>query len=194
MKNIIDGLKIGYCFTGSFCTFQKSITAMKRLIDCGADILPIMSYNAYNTDTRFGAAEHFVNEIEALTGKKIITSITAAEPIGPKRMTDIMTVAPCTGNTLAKLALSITDTPVTMAVKSHLRSERPVILAVSTNDALAGTMKNIAQLLNYKHYYFVPFAQDDCEKKPRSLVADFDILEKTINAAIDGKQLQPIIT
>ncbi len=193
MNGIPHGLKVGYCFTGSFCTFAKSIEAMKRLKELGCDILPIMSYNAAGTDTRFGTAESFIRKTEEICGKKVITSTVEAEPIGPKDMTDIMVVCPCTGNTLAKLALSVTDTPVTMAVKSHLRGEKPVLIACSTNDALAGTLKNIAALMNYKHYYFVPFRQDDYIKKPSSLVADFSQLENAIASALCDKQVQPVI-
>ncbi len=189
MKNF----NVGYALTGSFCTFQKSLAEMKKLKAHGFDIIPIMSFNAYNLDTRFGKAEDFIKEIEQICGREIISTITAAEPIGPKKMTDIMVVLPCSGNTLAKLANGIYDTPVTLAVKSHLRNQRPVVIGVSSNDSLSATAKNIGVLLNNKHYYFVPMKQDDPIKKPFSVVCDFAGLEDTIEAALYGKQLQPIL-
>lgn len=189
----MNGIKVGYALTGSFCTFEKTLKQMEGLIKEGADVLPIMSFNAYNLDTRFGKAKDFRAYIENLTGKKIIASITDAEPIGPGKLADVLVVLPCTGNTLAKLAAGIYDTPVTLAVKSHLRNQRPVVLGVSSNDSLSSTAKNIGALLNYKHYYFVPMRQDDFEKKPFSVVCDFDKLKETVEAALYGKQLQPIL-
>lgn len=189
----MNGIKVGYALTGSFCTFEKTLRQMESLVNDGADILPIMSFNAYNLDTRFGRAKDFRTYIENLTGKKIIASITDAEPIGPGKLADVLVVLPCTGNTLAKLAAGIYDTPVTLAVKSHLRNQRPVVLGVSSNDSLSSTAKNIGALLNYKHYYFVPMRQDDFEKKPFSVVCDFDKLKETVEAALHGKQLQPIL-
>lgn len=189
----MNGIKVGYALTGSFCTFEKTLKQMEGLIKEGADVLPIMSFNAYNLDTRFGKAKDFRAYIENLTGKKIIASITDAEPIGPGKLADVLVVLPCTGNTLAKLAAGIYDTPVTLAVKSHLRNQRPVVLGVSSNDSLSSTAKNIGALLNYKHYYFVPMRQDDSEKKPFSVVCDFDKLKETVEAALYGKQLQPIL-
>lgn len=189
----MNGIKVGYALTGSFCTFEKTLKQMEGLIKDGADVLPIMSFNAYNLDTRFGKAKDFRAYIENLTGKKIIASITDAEPIGPGKLADVLVVLPCTGNTLAKLAAGIYDTPVTLAVKSHLRNQRPVVLGVSSNDSLSSTAKNIGALLNYKHYYFVPMCQDDSEKKPFSVVCDFDKLKETVEAALYGKQLQPIL-
>ena len=147
-------LKIGFALTGSFCTFSKTIPKIKELVKEGAEVIPIMSYNAYELDTKFGKAEDFIAQIEEITGKKIIHTIQGAEPIGPKKMTDIMIIAPATGNTIAKLANGITDTPVTMAAKSHLRNENPLIIAISTNDALSGSAKNIGTLLNRRNYYF----------------------------------------
>lgn len=173
-------MKIGYCFTGSFCTFSKSIQVLKNLVIDGNDVTPIMSENAYNTDTRFGSALSFRNEIEGITNKKIIHTIEQAEPIGPHNMFDVLCVVPCTGNTLAKLAHGITDTSVTMAVKSHLRNSKPVVIGISTNDALGGAAKNIGQLLNYKNYYFVPYNMDDPVKKPKSMVCDFSKVPQTI--------------
>lgn len=184
---------IGYALCGSFCTFEKSINQMRALADAGYPLVPIMSYNAYSTDTRFGKADDFVWEIEDICNRKVIKSIVEAEPIGPKKMLDLLLVSPCTGNTLAKLANAITDTPVTMAAKSHLRIGRPLLLALATNDGLGGSAQNIGKLLNNKHVYFVPFSQDDPVKKPNSLVAHFDQIPAAIEAALDGRQLQPII-
>ena len=179
--------------TGSFCTFEKAINQMEYFISKGAEILPIMSFNAYNIDTRFGEAETFKNRIENLTGNKIIASIKEAEPIGPKNLIDIIVVLPCTGNTLAKLSQGIYDTPVTLAVKSHLRNQKPVVIGVSSNDSLSASAKNIGALLNYKHYYFVPMRQDDPAKKPFSIVCDFDKAYETAEYALKGKQIEPII-
>ena len=189
----MNNLKVGYALTGSFCTFEQSVSEMERLKENGCTLLPVMSYNAYNLDTRFGKAAYFIERIEAICEKKIVASITDAEPIGPKGLTDIMVVMPCTGNTLAKLANGIYDTPVTLAVKSHLRNQRPVVIGVSTNDSLSTTAKNIGMLLNSKHYYFVPMKQDDPIKKPFSVVCDFSLLQDTVEAALYGKQLQPIL-
>lgn len=188
-----ENLKIGFILTGSFCTFSKVIPKIKELKDMGADILPIMSYNAYNLDTKFGKASDFINEIESITEKKIIHTIQGAEPIGPKGLTDIMVIAPCTGNTIAKLANDIIDTPATMAAKSHLRNNRPLVIGVSTNNGLSGNAENIGKLLNRKNYYFVPFKQDNPITKPRSLVFDFSYIIKTIEYALDGEQINPIL-
>lgn len=185
--------KIGFAMTGSFCTFSKTIEELKKIAKTGAKVIPIMSYNSYNLDTRFGKASHFINEIESITGEKIIHTIQEAEPIGPKKMTDIMVIAPATGNTIAKLANGIIDGPVTMATKSHLRNNNPVVIAISTNDALSGSAENIGKLLNRKHYYFVPFRQDNPITKPRSLVYDFGYLQKTIEYALKNEQIEPII-
>ena len=189
----LKGKNIGYCFTGSFCTFKASIKEIKKLIEEGANIFSIMSFNSYDLDTKFGKAEEFVTEIEEITGHKVINSIPEAEPIGPKQMFDILIIAPCSGNTIAKLAHDIIDTPVTMATKSHLRTERPVVIAISTNNALSGAAENIGKLLNRKHYYFVPFKQDNPITKPRSIVADFSYIKKTLEFALDREQIQPII-
>jgi dipicolinate synthase subunit B len=188
MRNI----QTGFALTGSFCTFDAVLPAMEILAATGHDIIPIMSENAYNTDTRFGSAQYFRDRIEAIAGREIIHNITGAEPIGPKRLTDLMIVAPCTGNTLAKLAAGIADTAVTMAVKSHLRGGGPVVLAVSTNDALGNGAKNIGQLMNYKNIYFVPMAQDDPDNKPRSVVALCELIPEAAAAAMKGRQLQPV--
>ncbi len=189
----LSGLKIGFGMCGSFCTFEKAFQAAETLSRTGADIIPIMSFNASNISTRFGTAEQNRTKLKDICGHDIIDSIEAAEPIGPKKLLDILVVAPCTANTLAKLALGITDTPVTMAVKSHLRNSKPVVIAVSTNDALAGCAKNIGMLQNYKNYYFVPYSQDNFRSKPNSIVADFSKISETIEAAIEGRQLQPIL-
>ncbi|MBR5496240.1 MAG: dipicolinate synthase subunit B [Oscillospiraceae bacterium] len=188
-----DKLKIGFALCGSFCTFKDVIEQMENLINLEYDVTPIMSFNAYSLDTRFGKASEIVDKIEGICGKKIINSIVDAEPIGPKKMFDALLVAPCTGNTLAKLANSIVDTPVCMAVKSHLRNNRPVVIAVSTNDALSGCAKNIGVLMNLRNYYFVPFRQDNCMQKPTSLVARFDKIPQTIEYALKQTQLQPMV-
>ena len=185
-------IKLGFCMTGSFCTFDSVIEQMKALSEIYT-IIPIMSYHAYSLDTRFGTAKEYIDKVESICNRKIIATIPQAEPIGPKKMTDLMLVAPCTGNTLAKLAMSITDTPATMSVKSHLRNANPVIIAVSTNDALSGSAKNIGTLMNMKHYYFVPYRQDNFIGKPASIVADFSQIAKTLEAAADRNQLQPLI-
>ena len=185
--------KIGFVLTGSFCTFSKTIPKIKELINKGADIIPIMSFNSYNMDTKFGKAQDFIDEIEEITGKEIIHTIQAAEPIGPKKLTDIMVVAPCSGNTMAKLACDIIDTPATMAVKSHLRNNLPVVIAPSTNNGLSGNAKNIGILLNRKNYYFVPFRQDNPITKPRSIVFDPEYIIKTIEYALNQEQIEPIL-
>lgn len=187
------GLRIGYALTGSFCTFEKSFEQLKVLRDMGAELIPIMSENAASISTRFGTAEENLQRLRDICGREIIFSISDAEPIGPKSMTDIMVVAPCTSNTAAKLANSITDTAVTMAVKSHLRSGKPVLLAIASNDSLLGSAKNIGELFNRKNYYFVPMLQDDCVKKPASLVAEFSMIPQAVEAAMKGIQLRPII-
>ena len=184
---------IGFALTGSFCTFENAIKQMKILKNAGHNLTPIMSYNAYNLDTKFGTASSFKSQIENVCENEIIHTIQQAEPIGPKKMFDVLLVEPCSGNTLAKIALGIVDTPVTMAVKSHLRNSCPVLLAVSTNDALGNAAKNIGTLLNIKNIYFVPMGQDNNYLKPRSVVADFEMTELAINHALEHKQIQPII-
>ena len=185
--------KIGFTLTGSFCTFQKVIPKMKEIKKLGAEIIPIMSFNSYNLDTKFGKAKDFIEEIENITGKEIIHTIQGAEPIGPKKMTDIMIIVPCSGNTMAKLACDIIDTPATMAAKSHLRNNRPLVIAPSTNNGLSGNAENIGKLLNRKNYYFVPFRQDNPITKPRSIVFDAEYIIKTIEYALDGEQISPIL-
>jgi len=185
--------KIGFAMCGSFCTFKKALVAMQAIVDEGAEVIPIMSEISYNTNTRFGEAEYFQNEVKKICGKDIIKNVKEAEPIGPRALLDLLIVLPCTGNSLAKIANGITDTSVTMAVKAHLRNQRPVLIAVSTNDGLGAAAKNIGSLLNYKNIYFVPLAQDDYVQKPTSLIADFEKIIPAARDALDGKQLQPIL-
>lgn len=185
---------VGFALCGSFCTFKKVIPQIKKLIDDGYRVIPIMSYNAYTTDTRFGKARDFCEEIEQLCGEKIIYTISGAEPIGPKELLDMLIIAPCTGNTLGKLANGISDTSVTLATKAHLRNQRPVIIAVSTNDALGTSARNIGMLMNSKHIYFVPMRQDDYINKPNSIVADFDYIPDTVREVFaTNTQPQPIM-
>lgn len=192
-ENKLKGVRIGYAVSGSFCTFEKSFAAAEKLCKMGAELLPIMSFNAAGVDTRFGKAADNVSRFEEITGRKVMKTIEDTEPIGPKRMCDVMIVAPCTANSAAKLAVGITDTPLTMAVKSHLRSGLPVVIAISTNDALGACAKNIGILQNYRNYYFVPYAQDDIVKKPASMVADLSLLPDTIEMALKGVQIQPVV-
>lgn len=189
----MNNLHLGFAMCGSFCTFADNIKLMGKLIEEGYTIIPIMSFNASGIDTRFGKAKDHIKTIEALCNHPVIRTIEDAEPIGPKNMTDIMLVSPCTGNTLAKLANSITDTPVTMAIKSHLRNNNPVVIAVSSNDALSGSAKNIGTLQNLRNYYFVPMGQDNYKTKPTSLVAYFDKTSEALSCALNGKQLEPMI-
>ena len=183
---------IGYCFCGSFCTLSRSIGIMDQLAAEGNAILPIMNESVYETDTRFGKASETVRTVEDICGCPIIHTIVEAEPIGPDIDLDMLVIAPCTGNTLAKLAAGITDSPVTMAVKAQLRKNRPVVIALATNDALSANLKNIGHMLSRKHVYFVPMRQDDPEGKPHSLVCDFDMLKSTMTAAFAGRHKLPI--
>lgn len=189
----LKGKTIGFAMTGSFCTFSRVMKELERLATTGVDIIPIMSETAYGTDTRFGSCNEFRNRMEMISGSAIIKSVKEAEPIGPKSYLDLLIVAPCTGNTLAKMASGVTDSSVSMAAKAHLRNQKPVLVAVSTNDGLANAAKNIGVLLNYKNVYFVPFGQDDCIKKPTSLVADMTKIIPAAELALEGKQLQPIL-
>ena len=193
MSDILNGLRIGFAMTGSFCTFQQCFEQAEILIEYGADLLPIMSEHAASISTRFGTSLENLEKLRSITGKEVITTVAAAEPIGPRELTDIMVVAPCTSNTAAKLAASVTDTAVTMAVKSHLRRGKPVVLAIASNDSLMGSAKNLGELFNRKNYYFVPMVQDDWINKPASLVAEFSMLPQAIEAAMKGIQLRPII-
>lgn len=183
---------VGFALCGSFCTFSKAIKQMKKLRDSGYAVIPIMSDVAFGTSTRFGKSEDIVSEIERISGNSIIHTIVGAEPIGPKKMCDLLLVAPCTGNTLSKLSLGITDTPVTMAVKSHLRVQRPVLLCVATNDGLGASAQNIGRLINTKNIYFVPLSQDNPRDKPSSLVADFERIPESVEMALSGIQPQPV--
>lgn len=185
-------MNIGFAVCGSFCTYQQVFPVMEALAEKHT-IIPIFSDISYTTDSRFGTHSDHINRAEQICGHEVLHTIPQVEPIGPKGMLDALVIAPCTGNTLAKLAHSIADGPVTMAAKSHLRNGRPVIVAVSTNDALAGAAENIGKLLGRKHYYFVPFGQDNPEKKPTSMVADFQKIPETLELALEGKQIQPII-
>lgn len=189
----MTSLRIGFALTGSFCTFARVLRVIDTLVQQEHEVTPILSFHAGALDTRFGAAQEWRDKLHRLTGRPPIDSIVAAEPIGPKALFDVLAVAPCTGNTLAKLAHGITDTPVTMAVKSHLRGERPVVLAVSTNDGLSGSAANLGTLLVRKHCYFVPLRQDAPRAKPRSLVAEMELLPDAIEAALAGRQLQPLL-
>ena len=185
-------MNIGFALCGSFCTYASVFPVMEDLAK-QHQLIPIFSFAAGSIDSRFGNAQEHLTRAETICSCKPLISIPQVEPIGPKKLLDVLVIAPCTGNTLAKLAHSIADTPVTMAAKSHLRNGRPVVLAVSSNDALAGAAENIGKLLGRKHYYFVPFGQDDPVNKPTSMVADFSLIEATVNQAVEGKQLQPIL-
>ena len=190
---MVNDKKLGFALCGSFCTLERTLQMMAGLAAAGWEIQPIMSPATYETDTRFGTAEHWRDRVEALCGRPIWHSVAQVEPVGPRRLLDILLVAPCTGNTLGKLACGITDTPVTMAVKAHLRNDRPVVLAVSTNDGLSASAPNLGALLCRKNYYFVPFGQDDPAKKPTSLVAHLPLTQRTLEAALKGRQLQPLL-
>lgn len=185
-------MKIGYCFTGSFCTFERSFRTLSVLVGDGHDVVPIMSENAYYTDTRFQRAEEFSARVEALCGRKIIHTVVDAEPLGPRSPLDALVVAPCTGNTLAKVANGITDTAATMAIKAHLRADRPLIVALATNDALSRNLANIATMLSHKAVFFVPMLQDSPRGKPHSLVAELEMIPTAIEHAVLGEQLRPI--
>lgn len=188
----LNKTKLGLALCGSYCTYDRLFEVIEALSE-RYDIYPIMSETAAATDSRFGEAKSYKQRLRDYTGHEVIEKITDAEPVGPKKLFDVLAVAPCTGNTLAKLANGITDTAVTMAVKAHLRNDRPVVIGISTNDALLGSARNIGELLARKNYYFIPFRQDDPERKPTSLVADWSKLGETVEAALERKQLQPII-
>ena len=187
-----NGKTVGLAFTGSFCTYEKMKGVVSRLVEEGYRVIPIFSNTAQTVNSRFGDAGDFIEAIQEMTGERGIFTIQEAEPIGPKAFLDVLVIAPCTGNTLAKLCAGITDTPVLMAAKAHLRNDKPVVISVSTNDALGASLKNIGMLMNTKNIYFVPFGQDDYEKKPKSMVAHVEYMEATMEAAIQGKQLQPV--
>lgn len=189
----VNGKTIGVAFTGSFCTFSKIFPELENLTAAGANVIPIFSPASASIVSRFGEGKEFLQRAEAITGHTPICTIEGAEPIGPKSYLDLLAIFPCTGNTAAKLANGITDTPVLMAAKAHLRNEKPLLLSISTNDALGLNMKNIGLLLNSRNIYFVPFGQDNPEKKPNSMIADVRQFLPSIEAALDGRQLQPII-
>lgn len=187
-----NGKRIGLALCGSYCTYSAVFEAAARLNEV-YDLIPIMSETAAATDTRFGAARDNIRALERLTGHEVIKTIAGAEPLGPAMPLEALLIMPCTGNTLAKLARGITDSAVTMAAKAHLRNGRPLVLALSTNDGLSGSAESIARLLNRKSVYFVPFGQDDAEKKPCSLQADFNLAPAAIEAALNARQLQPLL-
>ncbi len=184
---------VGIAVTGSFCTFSKVFPQVKVLIDEGARVIPIMSEISYSTDTRFGIAAENIRFLEETTCEKVIWRIQDVEPIGPKKILDVLIVAPCTGNTIAKMANGIADSSVTLAIKSHLRNKRPIVVAISTNDGLGNNAKNIGVISNMKNVFLVPFAQDDCKEKENSLVADMNLIVPATEAALDFKQLQPVL-
>ena len=190
---LLEGVKTGFALTGSFCTFAKVMLEIENIVKEGAEVYPIISQSVDKLNTRFGKAEEFKRRIKEITGRDVIASIVDAEPIGPKSLLDVLLVAPCTGNTISKIANAVTDTPVTMAVKAHLRNQKPVILAISTNDGLGINARNIGLLLNTKNIYLVPFGQDDHIKKPNSLVSKTDMIIPTILEALRGKQIQPLL-
>ena len=189
----ISGKNIGFAMTGSFCTFQKAFQQMEHLVSLGANVFPIFSYSPQEMECRFGSYETFLKEAETISMHKPILTLAQAEPIGPKGMLDLLLIAPCTGNTLSKLAHAITDTPVLLAAKSHLRTETPLVLSISRNDNLGLKFKNLGLLYSTKHIFFVPFGQDDAVEKPNSLVAHTDLIVPTIELALEEKQIQPVI-
>ena len=189
----MGSIRVGFAFCGSFCTFQQAMPALERAKAKYGDVTPIVSETVAATDSRFGPAHEYMREMERICGRRVIDSIPKAEPIGPKKLLDVLVICPCTGNTLAKLANGVTDTAVTMAAKAHLRNGRPVVLCPATNDGLAASARNIGALLDKKHVYFVPFRQDDPVGKPASLVADFSRVEDAVDAALAGRQLQPVL-
>lgn len=189
----MENIRLGFAMCGSFCTYETVLRELSALKETFPDIVPIMSETSYLTDSRFGSSVEFTGRVEAICGRPILKSIPETEPIGPKKLLDVLLIMPCTGNTIAKLAGGIADSAVTLAAKAHLRNERPVVLAVSTNDGLAANARNIGELLNRRNFYFVPFRQDDPVKKPRSLVADMSRAGEAVRAALEGRQLQPIL-
>lgn len=184
---------VGFAITGSFCTYEKIKGVVRRLVEEGNRVVPIFSHVAQTVNCRFGNAKDFIIEIQEITGERGIFTLQEAEPIGPKAFLDVMVIAPCTGNTMAKLCAGITDSPVLMAAKAHMRNEKPVVISVSTNDALGANLKNIGTLMNTKNIYFVPFGQDDYVKKPKSMIAHVDLIGATIEEAMSGRQIQPVI-
>ena len=186
-------IKVGLCITGSFCTHADILKEIPHLIENNLDITPIISYNVATTDTRFGTAQNFIEQITLLTKRTPIKTISEAEPLGPSNSLDVMIIAPCTGNTLAKLNNGITDSPVLMASKAHLRNNKPIVISLSTNDGLGNSFKNIAELLNKKNVFFVPFYQDNINTKPNSLISNSSLILPTIEEALNNKQIQPLL-
>ena len=193
MNDILAGKRVGFAMTGSFCTFSRVFEAAEALARTGAELFPILSDNAWSLDTRFFSADEVRRRLQSICGREIWHTLQQVEPIGPKKLLDLLIIAPCTGNTLGKLANGVFDTPAAMAAKSHLRNDRALLLAVSTNDGLAMSARSIGTLLPWKNVYFVPFGQDDSEKKPTSLVADMALIPEAAAAALEGRQLQPIL-
>ncbi|MDF2800526.1 MAG: dipicolinic acid synthetase, subunit [Anaerocolumna sp.] len=189
----LQNKNIGIALTGSFCTFDKTFEEIEKLLADGANVYPILSFNSQKIDSRFGKAADFYTKLVELTGHEPITTIEDAEPIGPKNMFDVMAVIPCTGNSLAKMANGITDTPVLMAAKAHIRNNKPLVISLATNDALGVNLKNIGTLINQKNIYFVPFGQDSPMGKPKSMIAHTNLLSQTLENALEGKQIQPVI-
>lgn len=189
----LNGKKVGIALTGSFCTYEKMFIELQKLVSAGADVYPIMSDASTSIKSRFGKPDTYVTKVMEITGKEPISSIEDAEPIGPKAFLDVLAILPCTGNTAAKLANGITDTPVLMAAKAHIRNNKPLVISISTNDGLGMNLKNIGLLCNSKNIYFVPFGQDNYEKKPNSLVAHTELLIPTLEMALEHRQYQPIL-
>lgn len=190
----LEGTRIGFAVSGSFCTFSKAFAEAEKLCGMGARLTPVMSFNASALDTRFGRAKDNVQKLEDICGSRAILTLEDAEPIGPKGMFDLFIICPCTATTMGKLVHAIYDTPVTLGAKSHLRGGRPVLIAPSTNDGLSASAENLGRLMNTKGFYILPFSQDDCVKKPNSISADFSLLTQAAEAALDSRQLQPVLT
>lgn len=188
-----NGLTVGFALTGSHCTYDEVMPQIQRFISAGANVIPIASHTVMSTDTRFGTSADWQKKLKDMTGNDIIASIVDAEPLGPSKTLDVMVIAPCTGNTTSKLANAMTDSPVLMAAKAQMRNQRPLVLAISTNDGLGLNMANIAKLLFAKHIYFVPFGQDNPHTKPNSLVSQMDLIMETCEASLTGNQLQPLL-
>ena len=189
----MEQVKVGFACCGSFCTMSRAMEGLEALARECREIYPIVSETVAATDTRFGNAHDFMREMERICGRRVISTVAAAEPIGPKKLLDVLVICPCTGNTVGKLAGGVTDTAVTMAAKAHLRNGGPVVIAMATNDGLSASLRNVGMLLGRKNYYFVPFGQDDPGGKPSSLAADFSLLGETVKAALEGRQLQPLL-
>ena len=189
----IEELRVGFAFCGSFCTMSRALDALEQTAARFGPVIPIVSETVAATDTRFGKAHDFMREMERLCDRRVIDTVAGAEPIGPKGLLDVLVICPCTGNTLAKLAHGVTDSSVTMAAKAHLRNGKPLVLALATNDGLAGSAPNLGAMLGRKNVYFVPFGQDDYAGKPTSLVADFSLVPAAVEAACRGEQIQPIL-